>query len=112
MAYHSELINAFVFIFGLCIAASPAIWGLVADLPPHPTLIGRFGAFQNAISNLAGIAAPILTGVLVDVTGGFRLPLFVTGLIGCIGFDFFIDKVNDGIERVEVIRFHLIFFHV
>jgi len=37
---------------------------------------------QNAIGNLAGIGAPVVTGMLVDWTGRYTLGFLVTGVVG------------------------------
>jgi nitrate/nitrite transporter NarK len=40
---------------------------------------------QNAIGNLAGIVAPVVTGVLVDRTGRYSLGFLLAGLIAIAG---------------------------
>jgi hypothetical protein len=40
---------------------------------------------QNTLGNLAGILAPVITGILVDATGNFRSAFAVAGLINVLG---------------------------
>jgi MFS transporter, ACS family, D-galactonate transporter len=50
-------------------------WALTpAIMPGAPS--GRLAAVQNMAANLAGIAAPILTGVLKQMTGGYEAPMW------------------------------------
>ena len=50
-------------------------WALTpAILPGAPA--GRLAAVQNMAANLAGIVAPILTGVLKQVTGGYEAAMW------------------------------------
>jgi MFS transporter, ACS family, D-galactonate transporter len=51
-------------------------WGLTPVIMPGAPA-GRLAAVQNMAANLAGIAAPILTGVLKQVTGGYEAPMWV-----------------------------------
>jgi sugar phosphate permease len=53
--------------------------------------IGRVAGIQNTAASLAGIAAPWITGILVQKTGHFNAPLSAIGFwlmvgIGCYVF--------------------------
>jgi MFS transporter, ACS family, D-galactonate transporter len=50
-----------------------------------PQAAGKWMGFQNFIGNFAGIAAPELTGLLVEKTGQFFWPFAVTGIVCLIG---------------------------
>ncbi|MFC9841560.1 MFS transporter [Rhodococcus sp. NPDC127530] len=45
---------------------------------------GALGAIMNCINLLAGVAAPIVTGIIVDVTGSFQFA-FILGGIALVG---------------------------
>jgi MFS family permease len=47
--------------------------------------IGRIGGLQNTASNLAGVAAPILTGWLIDSTGTYEAPMQAIAVLLVIG---------------------------
>ncbi len=49
-------------------------WALTQSLMPGAA-IGRIAGIQNCASNLAGIAAPALTGWLVQTTGSYDAPM-------------------------------------
>jgi nitrate/nitrite transporter NarK len=46
---------------------------------------GKWMGIQNAIGNLAGIVAPVVTGVLVDWTGRYSLGFLLAGLVAIAG---------------------------
>jgi MFS family permease len=50
-----------------------------------PRLAGRWVGLQNCVANLAGIVAPVLTGVMVERTGHFASALTLTAAISVIG---------------------------
>ena len=50
---------------------------------PHAT--GKWSGLQNTFANLSGVAAPALTGFLVERTGNFLLPLVIAALMLVIG---------------------------
>jgi ACS family glucarate transporter-like MFS transporter len=54
------------------------IWVIIAEVVP-PKYVGSIGGFINMIGSFAGIVSPILTGIVVKVTGSFRLALTVGG---------------------------------
>jgi hypothetical protein len=67
------------------IAASASIWSIPADIAPNRDWVGTVGGIQNTFSNMAGIVAPIITGVLFAATGSFVAPLTVSAIVGGIG---------------------------
>jgi MFS transporter, ACS family, D-galactonate transporter len=50
-----------------------------------PRMVGRWVGVQNFAGNLAGAVAPALTGLLLDRTGSFRWPFFITAVVAWIG---------------------------
>ena len=50
-----------------------------------PSMVGRWAGTQNFIGNLAGAVAPALTGFLLDRTGSFYWPFFITAVVAWIG---------------------------
>ena len=59
-------------------------WAITQTLA-GPLAAGRWTSIQNGIGNLAGIAAPWLTGVVVEKTGAFYLAFVVAGLVALTG---------------------------
>lgn len=53
---------------------------LVAQAKAGTAATGKWVGIQNMIGNAAGLIAPSLTGVLVDVTGNFTLPFTLAAL--------------------------------
>lgn len=54
-----------------------AIWAIPQTLA-GPEMVGRWTGFQNFVGNLGGALAPALTGYLLDRTGRFSWPFFIT----------------------------------
>ncbi len=50
-----------------------------------PHVVGRWVGVQNFAGNLAGAVAPALTGFLLDRTGSFYWPFFITAIVAWIG---------------------------
>lgn len=67
------------------IAASPSIWAIPGDLARSHAEVGRIGGAQNTISNIGGIVAPIVTGLLYGVSGSFVLPLALSAVLVVAG---------------------------
>ena len=49
-------------------------WALTQTMLPRAA-IGTIAGAQNAASNLAGAAAPLITGKLIDMTGNYQAPM-------------------------------------
>lgn len=63
-------------------------WALTQSAIP-PASVGRVLGIQNCAANIAGIAAPLITGWLRQSTGSYAAPLFAVWgflLIGCAAF--------------------------
>lgn len=64
---------AIVSLAGLGLATAN-YWALTQTLMPGAA-IGRITGVQNFASNLSGIAAPIVTGSLIELTGSYQAPM-------------------------------------
>jgi len=71
----------------------------IAQTLAGPTAAGKWVGLQNCIGNISGIVAPIVTGVIIDVTGRFSLAFVAAALMYAIGL--FCWTV--GIRRIEPI---------
>ena len=78
--------------FGL---ATPNIFAIGQTLA-GPVAAGKWISVQNVFGSLAGIIAPIITGVVVDRTGQFSFAFVVAagiGLLGVVGWGLVIRRV-------------------
>ena len=76
--------------------ASGASWQLVAVAAPR-RLVASLGGLQNFGGYLAGSAAPIITGVIVDTTGSFVNALLISAAISLAGAFVYLLVVKDPI---------------
>ena len=72
---------AYEVVLGL---SSPGIYA-IPQIMAGPAATGRWVGVQNACGNLAGIFAPMLTGILRDVTGSFTSAFVLAALINILG---------------------------
>ena len=76
-------------------AVGPHIFATAQTLA-GPGAVGKWVGVQNCLANFAGIVGPIVTGVIVDRTGGFEgafaLASAVT-LLGVVGWGLMIKKI-------------------
>jgi len=63
---------------------SPSVCALTQRFA-GPLATGRWMGVQNAVSNTAGILAPIVTGYLVQASGHYTLALWVGGGVALLG---------------------------
>ncbi len=61
-----------------------ATWAIPQTLA-GPDMVGRWVGLQNFVGNFAGAIAPALTGYLLDRTGLFYWPFFITAAIALLG---------------------------
>ena len=71
----------------------------IAQTLAGPTAAGKWVGLQNCIGNISGIVAPIVTGVIIDVTGRFSLAFVAAALMYAIGLFCW----TFGIRRIEPI---------
>jgi ACS family glucarate transporter-like MFS transporter len=60
-------------------------WTLASDLIVDKPSSGRVFALTGVGGNLFGLAAPIVTGFLVDATGSYVVPFVVCGALLVVG---------------------------
>ncbi|WP_064745265.1 MFS transporter [Pseudonocardia acaciae] len=66
--------------------AASSLWALPADVAPAPGNVASLAGIQGFASNAAGLASPIVIGVLLDATGGsYAVPLAVAGAVAIAG---------------------------
>jgi MFS family permease len=63
---------------------SPSVCALTQRFA-GPLATGRWMGVQNAVGNTSGIVAPIVTGLLVQMTGHYTLALWVAGAVALLG---------------------------
>lgn len=76
--------------------ATANYWALTQTVVPA-ALIGRIAGVQNTASNLAGVAAPILTGWLIETTGSYEAPMqAIAGLliVGALSYVFLVKPIS------------------
>jgi MFS family permease len=75
-----------LFVFGIVSGASyPGLFA-IPQIIAGPSATGRWVGLQNAAGNVAGLIAPLITGVLVDVTGGFGYAFALAAVVNILGF--------------------------
>ncbi len=86
--------------FGIC---ASNLWAITQTLAgPHAA--GRWSGCQNFAGNLAGVAAPAVTGLLVERTGHFFWPFAIAGALcwgGAIVWAFMLGPVEPVVWRTE-----------
>ncbi|HEY2682466.1 MAG TPA: MFS transporter [Steroidobacteraceae bacterium] len=65
-------------------AAAPVGWSIPALIAP-PDSAGRVGGIMNFFSQIAAITAPVVTGLLAEVTHSFVLGFVVAGVLVIFG---------------------------
>ena len=63
---------------------SSNVWAITQTLA-GPTAAGRWTGFQNFFGNLGGVAAPIVTGIIVAQTGSFLFAFWTAAAILGVG---------------------------
>jgi nitrate/nitrite transporter NarK len=78
---------------------SPVVW-TVSQTIAGPRAIGQWMGVQVTMGNLAGLVAPMLTGVTVDITGSF------TSAFGAAAFCYVVSGISwvFGIKKVQPIE--------
>ena len=88
-------------MIGLAFAA-PVAWSIPALIAPKGT-VGSVGSIMNMFGNIAGIAAPIVAGYLLDATHSFTANFLVAAAIlvlGILAFLFLLGRIEQ-IEQPE-----------
>ena len=50
-----------------------------------PAAAGRWMGLQNLIGNMSGVTAPLVTGLVVQHTGSYRLAFLIPAVLALIG---------------------------
>ncbi len=75
-------------------------WTLISDVAPK-AMVGLTGGVFNLCANLAGIATPIVIGIIVQATGSFYGALAYVAALGLVGVAAYVFVVGP-VERVEI----------
>ncbi|MBS1859093.1 MAG: MFS transporter [Acidobacteria bacterium] len=95
--------TAMALLFAACVAFgiyTPTIFAMTQTLA-GPLAAGKWTGLQNGFANLAGVAAPVLTGWIVQVTGQFYLAFLLAAAIALAGAAF----LTLGVGRIEQVAF-------
>ena len=97
--------SAMVLLFLACIAFgiyTPTIFAMTQTLA-GPLAAGKWTGLQNGFANLAGVAAPVLTGWILQTTGEFYLAFLLAAVIALAGAAFLVL----GVGRIEQVTFRV-----
>jgi len=72
---------AYEVVLGLC---SPGIYA-IPQIMAGPAATGRWVGVQNCCGNIAGIFAPMITGLLLDASGSFTSAFLLAAIINVLG---------------------------
>ena len=79
---YTDMVGVAMFFMVLAISAESIcaghMWTIISEVVP-PKLVGSIGGLINTVGGAAGIISPIVTGVIVKVTGSFKLALLMGG---------------------------------
>jgi MFS transporter, ACS family, D-galactonate transporter len=93
---HSTAVTLFLAVFSLSGLglATANYWALTQTLTPA-SASARVAGIQNTAANVAGIAAPWITGILVQRTGSFNAPLIAVGFWLLVGIACYLFLVRE-----------------
>lgn len=81
--------------------ASASIWAIVTAAAP-PDYIASSGSIQNFGGYLGGTCSPIVTGIIVDMTGSFVLALLIGAGMAVLGALVYLFMVTNPISGAEL----------
>lgn len=84
-ARSSDTIALWLMVVGAAAAAGGVNLYAIAQIFCPPRACGSFIGIQNATGNLSGIIGPVLTGVIIDVSGSYDAAFLVTAGIFLVG---------------------------
>ncbi len=82
---HGPLFTVMLILTGVFLGMSGCNSWAVTQTLAGPHAAGRWAGVQNFVGNMAGWIAPMLTGFLLDRTGEFYWPFFITAAMAWIG---------------------------
>lgn len=74
--------------------ASSNYWALTQAISPD-RLVGRVTGYQNSIASLAGLSAPVITGLVVEKTHSFDVAIFFAGASLLVGLAAYITLLRE-----------------
>lgn len=93
-----SFLSAAVFFSAL---AGGTIWALVSAAAPQH-MVASCGSIQNFGAYLGGTCSPILTGLIVDLTGSFTLALVLAAAISVAGAVIYLVVVKQPITEADL----------
>jgi ACS family D-galactonate transporter-like MFS transporter len=94
-------ISLISFAFLGLISTSSVIWALPGDIAPDSGYVGTIGGLQNAVSNIAGIVSPLVTGVLFAHFNSFAPALYVVAFVA-VGGMLSYWLIMDAVEPIDL----------
>lgn len=82
---HGAVFIAMLALTGMFLGVSVCNSWAITQTLAGPLAAGRWTGLQNFVGNWAGWVAPALTGFLVDRTGSFHWPFFITACFAWLG---------------------------
>lgn len=70
---------------GVCLGIVLTAIYATAQTLAGPDTAARWFGVQNSLANLAGIAAPVITGIVVDRTGSFSFAFLIAAVLALVG---------------------------
>jgi nitrate/nitrite transporter NarK len=81
--------------------ASASIWAIVTAAAP-PDYIASSGSIQNFGGYIGGTCSPIVTGIIVDMTGSFVLALLIGAAMAVLGALVYLVMVTKPISGADL----------
>jgi MFS family permease len=76
---------AWILVAGVFFGVQSAPLGAITQTLGGPRAAGQWMGIQNFCANLAGVTAPLLTGLVVDATGGFLWAFVIAAAVTATG---------------------------
>ncbi len=84
-ASSAAMIGLWLVVFGAAAATSGSNLYAVAQMFAGPRACGSFIGIQNGVGNIPGIVMPIVTGLIVDITGLYDNAFYLTAAVCAVG---------------------------
>ena len=85
----------------LALSGAATVWGLVTAAAP-PNYVASLGSIQNFGGYLGGACSPVVTGVVVDLTGSFVGALLIGAGVAATGALVYLLGVTQPISGTEL----------
>jgi MFS transporter, ACS family, D-galactonate transporter len=80
--------------------ATANIWTVTQHLAPDRH-VGTWSSIQNLGGVIGAGLAPLITGLLADITGSFFVPLMLGGIFSCLGIFCYLFLIDEKADREE-----------